>query len=88
MREYVRRLLGARYDVAVAEDGEAALAAIEKQPPDLVLSDIMMPRLDGLGLLTRLRSNPRTSTLPVVLLSARAGEESRVEGLRPEPTIT
>jgi CheY-like chemotaxis protein/two-component sensor histidine kinase len=82
MRDYVRRLLGARYDVQVAEDGEAAHAAIEKRPPDLVLSDIMMPRLDGLGLLTRLRSNPRTSTLPIILLSARAGEVSRVEGLQ------
>jgi signal transduction histidine kinase/DNA-binding response OmpR family regulator len=82
MRDYVRRLLATRYDVQVAEDGEAALAAIEKHPPDLVLSDIMMPRLDGLDLLTRLRSNPDTSTLPIILLSARAGEESRVEGLQ------
>jgi signal transduction histidine kinase/CheY-like chemotaxis protein len=82
MRDYLRRLLAAHYDVQVAEDGEAALAAIERQPPDLVLSDIMMPRLDGLGLLTRLRSNPSTSTLPIILLSARVGEESRVEGLQ------
>lgn len=82
MRDYVRRLLSARYDVQVAEDGEAAIAAIEQRLPDLVLSDIMMPRLDGLGLLSRLRSNARTSTLPVILLSARAGEESRVEGLQ------
>lgn len=82
MRHYVRSLLGAHYDVGVAEDGEAALAAIEKRMPDLVLSDIMMPRLDGLGLLSQLRSNPRTSTLPVILLSARAGEEAKVEGLQ------
>src|SRR5580704_12555188 len=82
MRDYVRRLLSTRYDVQVAEDGEVALSAIEKRAPDLVLSDIMMPRLDGLGLLTRLRSNPRTSTRPVILLSARAGEEARVEGLQ------
>ena len=82
MRDYLQRLLGERYDVQAAEDGEAALAAIEKRPPDLVLSDIMMPRLDGLGLLARLRSNPRTSALPIILLSARAGEESRVEGLQ------
>jgi two-component sensor histidine kinase/CheY-like chemotaxis protein len=81
MRGYVRRLLAASYDVQVATDGEAALAAIEERPPDLVLSDVMMPRLDGLGLLTRLRSNPRTRTLPIILLSARAGEESLVEGL-------
>jgi signal transduction histidine kinase len=81
MRDYLRCLLGDRYDVRVAGDGEAALAATEKSLPDLVLSDIMMPRLDGLALLARLRSNPRTSTLPIILLSARAGEESRVEGL-------
>jgi len=82
MRDYLRRLLGERYEVQAAEDGEAALAAIGKRTPDLVLSDIMMPRLDGLGLLARLRSDPRTSALPIILLSARAGEESRVEGLQ------
>jgi signal transduction histidine kinase/DNA-binding response OmpR family regulator/anti-sigma regulatory factor (Ser/Thr protein kinase) len=82
MRDYMRRLLGTRYDVQVAEDGEAALAAVEKHPPDLVLSDVMMPRLDGLGLLTRIRSNPRINTLPIILLSARAGEEAQVEGLQ------
>jgi signal transduction histidine kinase len=81
MRAYVRRLLGARYDVQVAVDGEAALAAIEQRLPDLVLSDIMMPRLDGLGLVKRLRSSPRTGALPIILLSARVGEESRIEGL-------
>jgi signal transduction histidine kinase len=85
MRDYVRRLLGARYDVQVAEDGEAAHAAIEKHPPDLVLSDIRMPRLDGLGLLTRLRSNPRTSTLPIILLSARAGRKRGSRDCRREP---
>ena len=82
MRDYVRRRLSTHYDVELAEDGEAALEAIERHAPDLVLSDVMMPRLDGLGLLGRLRSNPRTSTLPVILLSARAGEESRIEGLQ------
>jgi PAS domain S-box-containing protein len=82
MRDYLRRLLGERYEVQVAGDGEAALTAIEKDLPDLVLSDIMMPRLDGLALLAQLRSNPRTSTLPVILLSARSGEEAQVEGLQ------
>ena len=81
MRDYVGRLLATRYEVRTAEDGEQALAAIEDHLPDLVLSDIMMPRLDGLGLLARLRSNPRTTALPVILLSARAGEEALVEGL-------
>ena len=62
-------------------DGEAALAAVWQQTPDLILSDVMMPRLDGFGLLRELRADPRTAALPVILLSARAGEESRVEGM-------
>jgi CheY-like chemotaxis protein len=88
MRDYVQRLLRARYDVEVADDGEAALAAVERRPPDLVLSDIMMPMLDGLGLLARLRANPRTRTLPIILLSARAGEESRSKDCKQAPMIT
>src|SRR5262249_45923691 len=81
MRDYVRRLLGDRFEVETVGDGEAALAAIHDHPPDLVLSDVMMPRLDGAGLATRLRGDPRTSALPIILLSARAGEEARLEGL-------
>ena len=82
MRHYVRRLLGRLYDVEAVPDGEAALAAARARPPDLVLSDVMMPRLDGFGLLGALRADPATRTIPVILLSARAGEESRVEGLK------
>ena len=52
-----------------------------RELPDLVLTDVMMPRLDGFGLLKALRGNAQTSAVPVILLSARAGEESRVEGL-------
>jgi PAS domain S-box-containing protein len=81
MRDYVRRLLASRYEVDVAADGEAALAAIAHRKPDLLLADVMMPRLDGLGLLARLRADPRTKTLPIILVSARAGEEARVQGL-------
>ena len=82
MRDYVRRLLEPRYDVEAVPDGEAALAAARASPPDLVLSDVMMPRLDGFGLLRRAAGRPpRRATIPVILLSARAGEESRVEGL-------
>jgi len=81
MREYVRRLLAGRYDVQAVADGSAALAAALKQSPDLVLTDIMMPGLDGFGLLRELRADARTRTIPVVLLSARAGEEAAVEGL-------
>ena len=82
MRDYVRKLLARRYDVEAVADGEAALKAIARVKPDLVLSDIMMPRLDGMQLLARLRANHETSTLPIILLSARAGEESSVEGMQ------
>ena len=81
MREYVRRLLAQAYDVEAVADGEAALASVIRRPPDLVLADVMMPKLDGFGLLKRLRADQRTASIPVVLLSARAGEESRVEGV-------
>ncbi|NOT64088.1 MAG: PAS domain S-box protein, partial [Acidobacteria bacterium] len=81
MRDYVRRLLSANYEVEAVADGEAALTAARVRLPDLVLSDVMMPRLDGFGLLQALRADARTATIPVILLSARAGEESRVEGL-------
>jgi signal transduction histidine kinase len=81
MREYVSHLLGPEYDVEAVPDGEAALAAVRRQRPDLVLSDIMMPKMDGFGLLHELRAAPETRTVPVILLSARAGEESRIEGL-------
>ncbi|BAZ25474.1 putative sensor protein [Kalymmatonema gypsitolerans NIES-4073] len=81
MREYVRKLLKRQYEVVAVADGEAALAAVHFEVPDLVLSDVMMPKLDGFGLLAHLRADERTRSVPVVLLSARAGEESRVEGL-------
>ncbi|MBV8869864.1 MAG: PAS domain-containing protein, partial [Acetobacteraceae bacterium] len=81
MRDYVRRLLGAHYAVETVADGEAALEAVERHRPDLVLADVMMPRLDGLGLLKAVRARPDLRELPVVVLSARAGEEAKVEGL-------
>jgi PAS domain S-box-containing protein len=81
MRDYVARLLEGAYDVTAVGDGEAALAEALARTPDLVLSDVMMPRLDGFGLLERLRADETLRTVPVILLSARAGEESRVEGL-------
>jgi diguanylate cyclase (GGDEF)-like protein/PAS domain S-box-containing protein len=80
MRDYVRRLLSDRYDVEAVADGEEALIAARRQAPDLVLTDVMMPRLDGLALLRELRADPFTRSVPIVLLSARAGEEARIEG--------
>ena len=81
MRDYIRRLLAEQYEVETVADGQAALERILANPPDLVLADVMMPRLDGFGLLHRLRADERTRTLPLIMLSARAGEEARVEGL-------
>ena len=81
MRDYVHHLLSPHFVVESVSDGQQALEQALENPPDLVLSDVMMPILDGFGLLKALRADPRTSTLPVILLSARAGEESRVEGI-------
>jgi DNA-binding response OmpR family regulator len=81
MREYIQRLLAERYEVETVADGQAALERVRADPPDLVLVDVMMPRLDGVSLLHQLRADERTRTLPLIMLSARAGEEARVEGL-------
>jgi PAS domain S-box-containing protein len=81
MRNYVRRLLGSRWEVETASDGQDALKAVRARKPDLLLTDVMMPRLDGFGLLREVRNDPDLRDLPVIVLSARAGEEARVEGL-------
>ena len=81
MRDYLRRLLSERYAVEAVSDGQAALEAAQRRRPDLVLSDVMMPRLDGFGLLRALRGDDNLRDVPVILLSARAGEEASVEGL-------
>ncbi len=83
MRSYIARLLKEQgYEVTAVCDGEAALAAVRKHRPNLVLTDIMMPRLDGIGLLCALREDQETCLIPIILLSARAGEEARLEGLK------
>mgnify|MGYP000465724749 CR=1 FL=1 len=82
MRSYVERLLvGAGYRVEAVADGEAAAVRAREIDPDLVLSDVMMPRLDGFGLIQRLRADEETAELPIILLSARAGEEASIEGI-------
>ena len=82
MREYIFNLLKENYYIETAIDGIDALEKLNKYEPELILTDIMMPRLDGTGLLLKLRENKKTKTIPVVFLSARAGEEARVEGLK------
>ncbi len=81
MREYLQHLLEPSWHVELVKNGAQALEAALHRPPDLVLSDVMMPELDGLALLRALRSDARTRTIPVVLLSARAGEDATLSGL-------
>ncbi len=81
MRGYLQRLLEKRYQVETANDGLAALDLISQNQPDLILSDVMMPNLDGFGLLQQIRTNPEWNSIPLILLSARAGGEARIEGL-------
>jgi PAS domain S-box-containing protein len=81
MREYLRHLLHKHYRVQAVADGMRAVEATRQLRPALVLTDVMMPELDGFGVLRAVRSDPELSGTPVILLSARAGEESRVEGL-------
>jgi signal transduction histidine kinase len=81
LREYVTRLLAPQWDVVLARDGVEALEKIHQEPPGLVLTDIMMPRMSGLALLESIRNEPATARIPVLLLSARAGEDAIVEGL-------
>ncbi|MFI5841849.1 SpoIIE family protein phosphatase [Catenuloplanes sp. NPDC051500] len=82
MRDYLTRLLeSAGHHVQSVPDGQAALEAARRRRPDLIVSDVMMPRLDGLQLVAALRADPRTAGTPVLLLSARAGQEASIEGL-------
>ncbi|MGH2515378.1 MAG: ATP-binding protein, partial [Ktedonobacterales bacterium] len=82
MRAYLARLLSERWNIHVVADGAAALAAARARLPDLILADVMMPGLDGFALVAALREEPKTHAIPIILLSARAGEEATVEGLR------
>ncbi|MDB6084253.1 MAG: pleC, partial [Gammaproteobacteria bacterium] len=81
LREYTRAVLAGQYRVVTANDGYAALDIIRAQAPDIVLSDVNMPRMNGFELLHAIRADPASVAMPVILLSARAGEESTVEGL-------
>jgi signal transduction histidine kinase len=81
MRQYLSRLLSPHWSVEAVEDGHQALLAARANPPDLVLSDVMMPGMGGLALVQRLRESETTRWVPVLLLSARAGEEATIEGL-------
>jgi CheY-like chemotaxis protein len=81
MRTYIHKILSPKYDVTLAKDGQEALEKVREHIPDLILSDVMMPRLDGFGLIQQLHADHATKGIPVILLSARAGDEAKIEGL-------
>ena len=81
MRKYLEGLLGTRWSVETVPDGRSALTTMRRRRPDLLITDVMMPGMDGFALLKELRNDPATRGIPVILLSARAGDEARVEGL-------
>jgi DNA-binding response OmpR family regulator len=81
MRGYIVRLLERHWRVEAVGDGEAALAAIRRARPTSWLSDVMMPRLDGIALTRAIRADAELASLPIILVSARAGEEARIEGV-------
>jgi PAS domain S-box-containing protein len=82
MRRYLTHLLGDRYQVHAVVDGRQALEATRQFRPALVLADVMMPLLDGVGLLRAIRGDSALASTPLILLSARAGENARAEGLQ------
>ena len=81
MRAYLTRLLSPHWQVETVDSGTKALERVRDHPPDLLIADVMMPGLGGLELLGALRADPATRELPVIVLSARAGEEAAIEGL-------
>ncbi|OYQ45493.1 hypothetical protein CHU92_01980 [Flavobacterium cyanobacteriorum] len=80
MRHYLKSIMEKNYKVLLANNGQAALNMSENHDISLIITDLMMPAMDGLTLLKELKNRPRTSLIPVILLTARAGEESKIEG--------
>ncbi len=81
MRAHLARVLGARWDVITAADGARALELARRHRPDLLVTDVMMPAMDGFGLVAAVRADPALALLPVIMLSARAGVEAAGDGL-------
>ena len=80
LREFMRDALQENYHVEVASNGEQGLRKAEKLIPDLIVSDIMMPRMDGREMTTKIKQDEKTSHIPVILLTAKSDQESKLEG--------
>ncbi|CCH54313.1 multi-sensor signal transduction histidine kinase [Fibrisoma limi BUZ 3] len=81
MRAYLVRLLEPHFSVRTAANGVDALQQVLLNPPQLILSDVMMPVMDGKAFLREVKDNPATARIPLIFLSARAGQEARIDGL-------
>jgi signal transduction histidine kinase len=82
MRTYLKNLLSEKFNVTVAANGKAAIESIDGEKlPDLILTDVMMPEVNGYELLKAIKTNELTKHIPVILISARAGEQSTIEGM-------
>jgi len=81
LRDYMRNLLAPYYRVITAADGVAAVQMLRDCRPAIIVSDVMMPRMNGIELVQAVRSDPQTVAIPIILLSARAGGEATIEGL-------
>ncbi|MGN6394944.1 MAG: ATP-binding protein [Mucilaginibacter sp.] len=81
MRAYLKRILEPHFSVSAVANGKEALESLHQVKPDLLISDVMMPVMDGQELVQAIRADIHTLRIPVILLSARAGEEARIEGL-------
>lgn len=81
LRIFIKSILAARYEVILAEDGAAGNAKAQEIIPDVIISDVMMPNMNGYELCSQLKTNDRTSHIPVILLTAKAGQKSKMEGL-------
>ena len=79
-RKYIVTELSSSYEVLEAQDGEECLSLLSGLNPDIIVSDIMMPKMDGLEMTRRIKGNIETSHIPVILLSARMSEDIRLEG--------
>src|SRR4051812_20912982 len=75
------KLTAEYFAVQSAQSGAAALQFAESEPPDIILLDVMMPEMDGFEVCRRLKSNPRTAAIPVVMVTALSDTEDRVKGL-------
>ncbi|MCK7516478.1 MAG: response regulator [Ignavibacteriales bacterium] len=81
MREYIKESLGKSYQIEEAVNGEQGVRKAEKIIPDLIISDMMMPKMDGNELTRILKNDEKTSHIPIILLTARSGQENKIEGL-------